>query len=104
MPMLKILRWLPITLSVKTKFHSRTSKALSYQLLCQVPITSLNSLPDILYLAHLAPAMLVSSVFLEHVRLTPTLLSLYLGCSFPGQPQDRSSHCLQIFTQKPHSQ
>lgn len=29
-PLLKILEWLPITLWVKAKFHSLTSKALTY--------------------------------------------------------------------------
>lgn len=65
---------------------------------CQIPITSLNLLPGILYLTHLAPGILVSSVFLEHARLTPALLSLYLECSFPGQPQGWSSHCLGLYS------
>lgn len=65
----------------------------------RILITSLNSLPDFFYLAHLAPALLVSSVFLEYARqLVPWVLDICYPstCNAPS-PDRRWTSSLTAF-------
>lgn len=97
-------QWIPINFSVKTKFHSRTSKALSYQLLPDPHhFSQLIFLIFSTLLSQLQPCWYPQCSLSMWGLLLPCCPS-YLECSFPRQPQDWSFHCLQVLTQKSCSQ
>lgn len=98
MPLMKIIKWVPINVSVKAKFHSRTSKTVNYLLLSNPhhlsELISWYSLPCSLSSGH-ASILIIFRTHQATITLGPQhLLSLYLESSFPKQAQGQFSHCL----------